>query len=67
LAKAPDPPPQMPAPRKLCPTCGKPLEIRKRTDGLTVLYCPVCDGPDPLHSPKALGWAKSSLRPPRRQ
>ncbi|MGJ4946205.1 hypothetical protein ACQR1W_37010 [Bradyrhizobium sp. HKCCYLS1011] len=52
--------------RKLCPTCGKPLAVRERTDGRKELTCPTCDGPDPLHSPKAIGWTKSSLQPPKR-
>ncbi|CCD87947.1 protein of unknown function [Bradyrhizobium sp. ORS 285] len=68
--------------RKPCPTCGRPLAISERqhdaiSDGQADVglgatakpresICPVCDGPDPLHSPKALGWARGSLRPPQR-
>jgi hypothetical protein len=58
--------PPEPVLRKPCPTCGKPLVARDRKDARPKLYCPTCEGPDPLHSPKAIGWAKSSLRPPRR-
>jgi uncharacterized Zn finger protein (UPF0148 family) len=64
LTKAPDPPQRAP-PQKACPTCGKPLVLGEK-GGRPVLYCPDCDGPDPLHSPKAIGWTKSSLRPPKR-
>ncbi|MGC2087504.1 MAG: hypothetical protein WA702_29540 [Bradyrhizobium sp.] len=55
-----------PPQRRRCPTCGKPLVVRGRKDGRATLYCPTCDDPDPLYSPKAIGWAKSSLRPPKR-
>ncbi|MBR1138032.1 MAG: hypothetical protein E6614_13700 [Bradyrhizobium sp.] len=57
-----------PAPplRKPCPTCGRPLAVREGSGERCKLICPACDGPDPLHSPKALGWAKGSLRPPKR-
>ena len=56
--------------RKPCPTCGRPMVARKgQIEGKAEPHapiCPACDGPDPLHSPKALGWARGSLRPPQR-
>ncbi|GLH81346.1 hypothetical protein SSBR45G_62550 [Bradyrhizobium sp. SSBR45G] len=57
-------------PRKPCSTCGRPTVVRNgpheaKTERRAPL-CPICDGPDPLHSPKALGWARGSLRPPQR-
>ncbi|BAM91409.1 conserved hypothetical protein [Bradyrhizobium oligotrophicum S58] len=52
--------------RKPCPTCGRALAVRDGKGERRELICPNCDGPDPLHSPKALGWAKGSLRPPQR-
>jgi hypothetical protein len=61
VTKPPDP-----LQRKLCRICGKPLVAREQRGGRPALYCPACDGPDPLHSPKAIGWTKSSLRPPKR-
>nr|WP_041756309.1 hypothetical protein [Bradyrhizobium sp. ORS 278] len=56
--------------RKPCPTCGRPLAVREAQRSCKgergELTCRVCDGPDPLHSPKAIGWTKGSLRPPQR-
>ncbi|CCE00242.1 hypothetical protein [Bradyrhizobium sp. STM 3809] len=56
--------------RKPCPICGRPLKVRENGPGrpgdCRELICPACDGPDPLHSPRALGWTRSSLRPPQR-
>ncbi|MGJ4951387.1 hypothetical protein [Bradyrhizobium sp. HKCCYLS20291] len=52
--------------RKPCPTCGRPLAVRHGKGERREQICPACDGPDPLHSPKALGWTKGSLRPPQR-
>ncbi|CCD94364.1 conserved hypothetical protein [Bradyrhizobium sp. ORS 375] len=56
--------------RKPCQTCGRPLVMREATPHdkgeRRALICPACDGPDPLHSPKALGWTRGSLRPPQR-
>ncbi|UFZ07275.1 hypothetical protein LQG66_13610 [Bradyrhizobium ontarionense] len=56
--------------RKACPTCGRPLAVREgrdeRRDDEGNLICPSCDGPDPLHSPRALRWTRGSLRPPQR-
>ncbi|MGJ5180856.1 hypothetical protein ACQR16_22825 [Bradyrhizobium oligotrophicum] len=52
--------------RKPCPTCGRPLRLRDGENKRRKLICAVCDGPDPLHSPKAQGWARGSLRPPQR-
>ncbi|MGJ4901045.1 hypothetical protein ACQR10_22180 [Bradyrhizobium sp. HKCCYLRH2060] len=52
--------------RKPCPTCGRALAVREGKGERRQLVCPTCDGPDPLHSPKALGWARGSLRPPQR-
>jgi hypothetical protein len=60
LAKPPEPPR-----RKPCPTCGKPLAVREQSER-PALICRACDGPDPLRSPKAIGWTRSSLRPPKR-
>ena len=42
------------------------MAVREGSGERCKLICPACDGPDPLHSPKALGWAKGSLRPPKR-
>ncbi|WP_315706897.1 MULTISPECIES: hypothetical protein [unclassified Bradyrhizobium] len=61
MAKPPEPPQ-----RKPCPTCGRPLATREQNDGEPELICPTCDGPDPLYSPKAIGWTKGSLQPPKR-
>jgi hypothetical protein len=61
LAKSPEP-----LRRKPCPTCGKPLAVREQSGGRPALICGACDGPDPLRSPKAIGWTRSSLRPPKR-
>jgi hypothetical protein len=58
-------PPELPQ-RKLCPSCGKLLIAHEGKDARPALYCPACDGPDPLHSPRAIGWTKSWLRPPKR-
>ncbi|CCE09493.1 Chaperone protein dnaJ (fragment) [Bradyrhizobium sp. STM 3843] len=58
-------PPELPR-RKLCPTCGRSLAVREQADGRKELTCPTCDGPDPLHSPRAIGWTNSSLQPPKR-
>ena len=56
-------------PRKLCPTCKKPMSFALPPGGKgpRAMRCMDCAGPDPLKSGEASRWVNSPLKPPRDQ